>query len=238
MAKPPKPNPSDVIAISDVHGQIGALRKFVSWVKGSGAEIICCGDMIDRAKQPGDDLKVLRLFKDMNENPEKYGIKGCVCLIGNHELLLLNTVDGYGSMDWVRNGGDYENLPKLAKYAPWLRSLPCYTERGDTFFSHSGCFPGIHPEEYMASEGLREEFVWNRGSFLKKGPQFEKWAPHLSQAVFGHTPRGSQPYEVKDAICIDTACFHTGKLTAFNVTVDEWYQFASPVPKKKGQSQN
>ena len=238
MKQPPKPAPGDVVCCSDVHGQIGAFRKLVSWVKGSGAELLILGDLIDRAKQPGDDLKVLRLAKAMCETPEKYGIANCTALLGNHEHMLLNTVDGYGAADWVRNGGDYRNLDKLAKFAPWLRSLPYYTERGDTFFSHAGCFPGIDPAEYMVSESLREEFVWNRGSFLKKGPQFEKWAPHLTQAVFGHTPRGSQPYEVKDALCIDTACFHTGKLTAFNVTVDEWYQFTSPVPKKKGQSQN
>lgn len=228
MKQPPKPAPGDVIAISDIHGQIGALRKFVAWVKNSGAKVFILGDMIDRAKQPGDDLKVLRLVKALCEDPKKYGILNCTSLIGNHEMMLLNAVDGYGMGDWVYNGGDVANFDKLAKFAPWIRSLPYYATSGETFFSHAGCFPGIDPGEYMASHELREEFVWNRGSFLKKGPQFEKWAPHLKQAVFGHTPRGSQPYEVKDALCIDTACFLTGKLTAFNVTQDEWYQFRAP----------
>ena len=227
MSKNPKPSPGDVVAISDVHGQIGALRKFVNWVKGSGAEIVSCGDMCDRAKQPGDDLKVLRLFKNMNENPEKYGIKGCVCLTGNHELLLLSAIEGYGATDWIRNGGDCSNLDKLAKFAPWLSTLPYYTERGETFFSHAGCFPGIHPEKYMASETLKEEFVWNRGSFLKEGPQFKKWAPHLKKAVFGHTPRGPEPWETKDGLCIDTACFHFGTLTAYNATQDTFVSFKS-----------
>lgn len=226
MSKPAKPSPGDVIAISDVHGQIDLLRKAVSWIKGSGAELIVMGDMIDRAKQPGDDVKVLRLVKAMCETPEKYGIAGCTALIGNHEMMLLNTVDGYGATDWVRNGGDYENLDKLAKFAPWLRSLPYFTTRNEVFFSHAGCYPGIDPQEYMASHSLREQFVWNRGAFLKKGPCFKEWDPRLKLAVFGHTPRSSKPYAVPDGLCIDTCAYQTGRLTAFNATTDQYFQFA------------
>lgn len=223
--KPAKPAPGSWVAISDIHGSILQFRKFVRWVKGSGANVVICGDMIDRAKVPGDDVKVLRAIKAMCESPEEYGLESCTALIGNHELLLLNTLDGYGAADWVRNGGDYENLNKLAKFEGWLRGLPYYVIEDGVLFSHAGTFPGHHPKEYMDTEYLKEQFVWNRGSFLKKGPCFKEWDPSLRLAVYGHTPQGSEPYFIPDGVCIDTGCFFTGTLTAYNVSADEFVRF-------------
>ena len=225
--QPAKPAPGHIVCLSDIHGSILQFRKFVRWVKGSGAKLILLGDYVDRGKNSGDCEKVLKLVKALQETPEKYGIESCVPILGNHEILALGAFEGNSAAmrDWVMNGGDIANIDKLRKFEPWLRGLPYYVIEDGVLFSHAGTFPGHHPEEYMGTEYLREQFVWNRGSMLKKGPCFGDWDPTLKLAVMGHTPQGSEPYFGPDFVCIDTGCFFTGVLTAYDVTADRFVRF-------------
>ena len=225
--KPAKPAPGHIVCLSDIHGSILQFRKFVRWVKGSGAKLILLGDYVDRGKNSGDCEKVLKLVKALQETPEKYGIESCVPILGNHEILALGAFEGNPAAmrDWVMNGGDIANIYKLRKFEPWLRGLPYYVIEDGVLFSHAGTFPSHHPEEYMGSESLKEAFVWNRGSFLKKGPCFKEWDSSLRLAVMGHTPQGSEPYFGPDFVCIDTGCFFTGVLTAYDVTADRFVRF-------------
>jgi hypothetical protein len=93
-------------------------------------------------------------------------------------------------------------------------------------FSHAGCYPGENPQKYMATNYLREQFVWMREPFLTRGPQFANWNPSLKKIVFGHTPQSALPYRVPNGICIDTAAFQTGTLTSYNSTQDYYKQFS------------
>lgn len=215
-------NEGDVIAVGDIHGCARLFYQFLDWVRGSSARVILLGDLIDRGE---DDLSVLNKTRDLLQDPESWGLESFAVLRGNHEQMFLNAIDGYGMGDWIRNGGDYENLHLLIKHEDWIRELPYYVTVGDTMFSHAGCYPGEDPALSMNSHTRREEFIWIRQPFLSEGPQFEKWNPNLKKIVFGHTPRSPLPYRVPNGICIDTGAFRTGTLTAYNSTQDTFIQF-------------
>jgi hypothetical protein len=220
-------NPGDTIALGDVHGQVPQFVQFIDWVQDSGARVIFLADLIDRAKNPGDDLVILDTVEDMILDPAFWGIESCISLIGNHESLMLNAIDGHGMRDWVHNGGDWENLNSLSRHAEWIRKLPYYVTVGNTLFSHSGGIYGEDPQKFMHTEDLREEFVWSR-SAPKKGSGLEKWSKTLTKSVFGHSPgQDGEPYRVGDAICVDSGCFFSGVLTAYNSTQDTIMQFSN-----------
>lgn len=216
--------PDSTIALGDVHGQIELLEQFVEWVRGSDARVIFLGDLIDRAKNPGDDLKVLELVRQLCESPEDFGLASCTTLIGNHETMMLNALEGHGFSDWVRNGGDYDNTENFREHVSWLRSLPYYVVTGDTLFTHSGGFYGEDPQNYLHSVTNREGLVWSREA-ARKGSGLEKWSSTLKKSVFGHSPNSAMPYSVGDAICIDTCAYHFGVLTAYNSTYNTFHSF-------------
>jgi len=217
-----KINPGDVIAVGDIHGMAQLYFRFLDWVKDTGARVILLGDLIDRG---GQDEAVLLRTRQLLENPDLLGLETFTVLKGNHEQMFINAVDGWGLSDWVHNGGDYENFELLAEHAGWLRQLPYYVTVGDTMFTHAGTPPGRNPQDWMATEYLRETFLWQREPFLSTGPQFEQWTPHLKKIVFGHTPKNSLPYRIPNGICIDTAAYHTRVLTAYNNTQETIMQF-------------
>ena len=212
----------DVIAVGDIHGMARLYIQFLNWVYQSGASVVLLGDLIDRGE---DDVTVLNRTYDLLQDPFGWGLEGFSVVRGNHEQMFLNVVDGYGWSDWVKNGGAWEDYENLKKHAHWIQELPYYVTIGETLFSHAGVIPGENPVESLKSHTLREKFLWNRGTFLKVGPQFEQWNPHLKKVVFGHTPESALPYFVKNGVCIDTAAYQTGVLTAYNVTQDTYKQF-------------
>ena len=216
--------PDSTLALGDVHGQIELLEQFVEWVRDSDARVIFLGDLIDRAKNPGDDLKVLELVRQMCESPEDFGLASCTSLLGNHEILMLNALEGYGLRDWANNGGDLANIVNMESYAEWLRSLPYYVTVGDTLFTHSGGAYGKNPADYMYSYSNREAFVWSRTA-PQKGSGLAKWSQTLKKSVFGHTPRSAMPYRVGDSICVDTGAFATGTLTSYNSRYNTFMSF-------------
>ena len=238
-------NPGDVIALGDVHGQTELFEQFLSWVEDSRARVILLGDLVDRAKNPGDDLKVLSRVQELYNKPENSGLSSFTVIQGNHERFLINAIDGYGYSDWVRNGGDWENLADMVKYRDFLDSLPYYLIIDDTLFSHAGVPVGRNPEVMMGTPTLREQFVWQREPFLTLGPQLEKWTTVLKKVVHGHTPtyfeKGVEGFEKEQKVCtpvvkkdrvnIDTgACFVDGGcLTAYNVTQNTFKQFLHTV---------
>lgn len=207
--------PDSTLALGDVHGQIELLEQFVEWVRNSDARVIFLGDLIDRAKNPGDDLRVLELVRQMCESPGDFGLASCTSLLGNHEILFLNALDGYGYRDWISNGGSSADMDDMKEYVTWLRSLPYYVTVGDTLFTHSGGVYGKDPADFMNSCTNREGFVWSRIAPMR-GAGLSKWSQTLKRSVFGHTPKSAMPYYAGDSICIDTGSYVTGTLTAYN----------------------
>ena len=215
----------DVLACGDIHGCYDQFAQFLDWVKGSGARVILLGDLLDRGP---NDLGVLEIVRDLIQDPDSWGLESFISLRGNHETIFLNAVDGFGWTDWVRNGGDWENFEKLKPHAEWLRELPYFAKVGNTLFTHSGGIYGENPQKFMHSETLREEFVWSRHA-SRNGSGLVLWSNTLTRSVFGHTPRkDGKPYEVGNSICVDSGCYFSGVLTAYNSTQHTFKSFTLP----------
>jgi serine/threonine protein phosphatase 1 len=218
--------PGDIIALSDIHGCYDLYELFLDHVKYSGATVILLGDMIDRARTPGDDIRVLNKTRDLLFDPESWGLQAFYALRGNHEKLFLDAADGYGVGLWEQNGGNVEELDNMAYHQDWINQLPIYITVGETMFVHAGIYPGHNPAEAIA-DGKADNLVWMREPFLTCGPKFYAWSDNLKQIVFGHTPlQAPMPYRIPHGVCIDTGAYFTGVLTSYNVTRDVFWQYS------------
>jgi len=220
----------DVVAVGDIHGRFDLYELFLDHVKGSGATVILLGDMIDRARTPGDDMRVLNKTRDLLLDPESWGLQSFYVLRGNHEKMFMDAVDGYGVGLWAQNGGDYQNLDNLAYHEDWISQLPIYMTVGETMFVHAGIYPGHNPAEAIA-DGEADELVWMREPFLTCGPQLKKWTNKIKRVVHGHTPyfendlMGQVNVSQKgDRIGIDSGAYFTNVLTSYNATRNTFTQ--------------
>jgi serine/threonine protein phosphatase 1 len=203
-----------VVAIGDVHGCASLLREVVWPHLGSGAELILLGDLIDRSPEAEGDRQVIELVRELQANPEAYGLAGVTVLRGNHEQMLLNALaeeePGEATELWEWNGGDPELLPVAREHQAWLESLPLTAQRGNYLFVHAGVRPGVPLEQQRA-----EDLLWIRGPFLNRHHGLP------CTVVHGHTFQSDyritqQPHRIG----IDTGAFVSGRLTA--LPLDPW----------------
>ena len=68
--------PPGLVAIGDVHGCAELLEAELQKHRGSGAELILLGDLIDRAPEPGGDRKVLETVMRSKKPPKPGGWPG------------------------------------------------------------------------------------------------------------------------------------------------------------------
>jgi serine/threonine protein phosphatase 1 len=222
--------PGDVIAVGDIHARYDLLEKFIERVKGSLAVVIFLGDILDRG---GEDLAVVNKIRHMTENPDDYGLSNVFCLMGNHEKMFVDAVQGSGTefILWTQNGGNFEQFGELQEHVNWFDELPIYMTVGETMFIHAGIIPSKDPFDSI-NKGQTDRILWMRSPFLECGPEFDKWNPSLNKIVFGHTPsEDAKPYTIPGGgICIDTGAFYSNVLTAYNDTQNTFYQFTLDEP--------
>ncbi len=210
--------------IGDIHGRADLLHRIVTDLCELPVEgpMICVGDYIDR----GDDSKdVLDMLHALCTEPNS----DFVCLMGNHEALLLDFLDdpvASGKM-WLRNGG----LQTLASYGlsavgadkdpvrlhelraglaeamgtdlqVWLRDLPLSWQSGNVFVSHAGAAPRV-PLDAQTEQAL----MWGGSEHYATPRADGHWVIH------GHVTV-SEPGAQDGRIAIDTGAYATGVLTA------------------------
>lgn len=218
--------PYDLLAVGDLHGRIDLLTELVEGLRDTQVELLFLGDVIDRAKNPGDDLKILDTIKNLREHPEEYGLSSVECLMGNHEDMFVQAtrvIDGSGFQGmrefdlWERNGGDGGKIREMAHHAEWVRDLPLYLLRDRTLFVHAGVFPNVPLQDQE-----KEDLVWIRDEFLNA--EYIN-VPGVSRVIHGHTPNFfGFPVVTHDRICLDTGAFATGALTVYNNRSGELFQ--------------
>lgn len=175
-----------IFVISDIHGELDLFTQLLAKVEYDAQtdKLILLGDYIDRGS---DSKDVLEKVIDLQED-------GAIALRGNHEDMLLSTVQGdeKWSEIWLRNGGietleSYgvtasETEPIFPEDETWQRhlrfieSLDYYYETEDTIFVHAGVDPRAKLEDTPASV-----LAWIREDF---------YATYDGEktVVFGHTP--------------------------------------------------
>jgi len=195
------------VAVGDVHGCYDLLCTEMRQYYDSGEEIIFLGDLIDRASQPGGDSAVISYIKNMQENPDMYGLSNVVVLKGNHEQMLIDAVkEGTQSRAyalWEYNGGDPTFYHEVRGHMEWFKNLPTYAIRGNYLFVHAGVVPGL-----AFSEQTAENMRWIREPFLSCE---DHGLPYT--VVHGHTPTKSCQVEYgAKQINVDTGSFFSGVL--------------------------
>ena len=197
-----------IIAIGDIHGcyqEFADLLERVALEKDD--QLILLGDLVNRGP---DSNKVIDLAK----------ANRALCLLGNHELRLLN----------FRNSGDTAILKEtdVATYEKlrpddwtYLAAMPLthYIEELNTVFVHGGFLPNEPWQKQPAHVVTRIQVIDADGRPRKRAEceDCPAWADLWTGppfVVYGHTPR-SEIYKLKWSVGIDTACAMGGYLTAF-----------------------
>ena len=201
--------------ISDIHGCYDEFMALLEQIQFNPLSdtIYILGDVIDRGVKPIDSLRFIIETKSIH------------MLMGNHEQLMLDYLDGKDRLTWLFNG--YKNtlsqLKKLTrserdKIISYLRSCPFYetiTTNGKQYFlSHAGLDVSL-PFSRQSHDAL----IWSRKGF------YENKAMAEYICIFGHTPTPNlhedhhlcsvwYDTQYNDKICIDCGCVYGGALSA------------------------
>jgi serine/threonine protein phosphatase 1 len=207
-------SPATVVAIGDVHGCADLLEQTLAPHLGSGAELIFLGDLIDRSPDRDGDRRVVERVRQLQEQPDAYGLAGVTVLRGNHEQMLLDALHEPDAGDatelWEWNGGDRNFLPAARDHQDWLETLPLTAIRGDYLFVHAGVRPAVPFEEQQA-----DDLLWIRRPFLTRNHGL----PYT--VVHGHTFRSDYSItRLPHRIGIDTGAFLSGRLTALPLVLE------------------
>jgi serine/threonine protein phosphatase 1 len=218
-----------VYAIGDVHGCLEALLA-LEHVIAADAEtlpgrkvIIMLGDYVDRGPSSAQVIDHLLA-------PPPAGFER-ICLAGNHEVLMLDYIDGRLTLgEWMPMGAgptlasygvDHERLSHVygsarqvdelirkaipAEHVAFLRSLPILVEAPRYIFVHAGLRPGIEMERQSD-----DDLVFIRNTFYERAHVMKKYVVH------GHTPVAEATRE-GPRVNIDTGAYYSGRLTALRV---------------------
>lgn len=197
-----------LIAIGDIHGCYYSLVNLINKlnINKETDTLVFTGDYIDRGKNSFEVLSYLqKLQKEMN----------CICLLGNHEDIMLDALDSNDKQLWKCNGGTktiknyHRNNKPLKTHYNWLKSLPLYYETDKYIFCHAGL-----PKTKL-EDNDKDDMLWDIDWI------FDKVEPNEKQVIFGHYQNEKVFYSLNGNIGIDTGCYFGGKLSALIITDDK-----------------
>lgn len=206
-----------LIAIGDVHGCGHALQVLVDEIAPTANDqIVFLGDLIDQGR---DTCAVLDLIIELR--------KQCSVILiqGNHEEMMLSAQETEGALRYWENCGGVSTLNSyrfgaLLKDVPpkhWELLATCqpFHETEKFILTHANYRPDL-PMDQQESYQLRWALF---------EPEFMQ--PHFSgkTVVVGHTEqKNSEILDLGFAICIDTACWRHGWLTAVELNSGKVWQ--------------
>jgi serine/threonine protein phosphatase 1 len=209
-------NAALTFAIGDVHGCIAKLddlmRCCADYAGARPHRFVMLGDYIDRG--PDSRSVVGRLRRLCEQRPGDI-----VCLMGNHEDMLLSAVDNPSDVTlWINNGGGatlksygvntLADLP--ADDIAWIRNLRLCHDDGLRFFVHAGIDPAVPLDQQD-----KAIMLWTR-----------RHAPDTFDPgrfiVHGHTPlHSARPKQHPHRLNLDTGAVYGGPLSAAAFTADQ-----------------
>lgn len=189
-------------AVGDVHGRFDLLDQAICDINhdraGEPAVAVFLGDYIDRG--PDSRAVIDRLIANDAAGLTK------VCLMGNHEAMMLQALaqGGQALANWLGQGGEATCRSYLGHFPPahlaWLGALPLSYETTHHIFVHAGIRPGVD-----LSEQRRTDLLWIRRAFLDAQECFVKHVVH------GHSPEirhDLSPFRTN----LDGLAWQTGRL--------------------------
>lgn len=190
------------IVIGDIHGCYNTFRKLLrtmgydEWLD----RLIVLGDYVDRGKYSKEVLGYLIALQD------KVGEESCVCLIGNHEEMILEYADG--QKKWLFDKDCYAQLSKndeLNKYLEWFRSLPVYFEEEKYVCVHGGMVNAVY------ESNTRDSMLWTYiNDYIYLGKKI---------LICGHTPM-QYVYMNNKVVGVDTGCVFGKQLSGVIINSD------------------
>ena len=209
-----------LFAIGDIHGCVDKMDAMMSRININPERdtLVLIGDYIDRGP---DSRKVVDSIISIRKK-----IKHVVCLLGNHEQMLLDYhLHRKNEEMFLMNGGNVTafsygltrtdagvimDIPQT--HIDFFSSLHLFYETDKFIFVHAGLKPGV-----PLAQQKQIDLLWIREEFINTDQPLEK------TVVFGHTPFVS-PLVGKDRIGIDTGAVFGGKLTCVELTEMKFYQ--------------
>ncbi|MEM9827712.1 MAG: metallophosphoesterase family protein [Planctomycetota bacterium] len=206
-----------IFAIGDIHGCSIALRALLEAINPQPSDlIVTLGDYVDRGP---DSRGVIKTLIELGQRTQTVGI------LGNHEEMMLNVINGEADHhSWLRFGGvdtlesyqfdgDLDFLP--ADHIAFFNGLGDYFEYENFFFTHASY------DEETALE-FQDPTLLRWSSLNSSHP-----GPHQSGkiAVVGHT--ANTDGEIIDhghLIRMDTYCYGGGWLSAMELRTREVIQ--------------
>lgn len=206
---------SRLIAIGDIHGCSTALQNLLALVAPQPDDkLVFLGDYVDRGPDSAGVLDQLVGLLDRCE---------VVPLLGNHELMLLQSLTNRETFEFWKAcggnetlasyGGTLDNLP--FEHLVFLRGLRPYYETPQFLFVHAN-----YDENLPLNQTSEERLLWEH---VKSNPP----GRHCSgkTVIVGHTPQAKgEVLDLGHLICLDTYCFGGGWLTAMDVETRETWQ--------------
>lgn len=221
-------NPTNLIAVGDVHGMAQTLELLLNDLEGrfrpSESIFVFLGDLIDRGPDSRSTIDmVLRILA-------RY--PGSVFVMGNHDEYLLNmsllslasdearawsllggmdTLQSYGFKadgDLVDTGKEFNRT--FPEHVSLLKNAVTHFETERHFFAHAG----VDPATPLGNQDVHD-LRWIRTKFLMHTGHLEK------RIVHGHSITPTELPEVHvNRIAIDTGSHRTGRISAATFTHD------------------
>ncbi len=200
-----------IFIIGDVHGCSEMLKRLVEkigWDPGKD-RLIFVGDYIDRGENSKGVVDFIVSLQEISPD--------VTCLIGNHETLFLDYLNGVDRKLFLLNGGmntlesyefhKIENEDNLLppSHKKFFNSLESMVELQGYYVVHAGFKPGVPIEKQTL-----EDMVWIRDSFIYSEHDFGK------KVIFGHTPF-YEPFIMDNKIGIDTGAVYGNRLTCLEL---------------------
>jgi len=204
-----------ILAIGDIHGCDRAFETLLEEVDIQPEDtVVVLGDVVDRG--PGTKQVLDRLL-DLQRRCN------LIFIMGNHEEMFLDAMEGGNYSDlWRHNGGqealdsygfDFDDVPP--EHVEFMRSGLNYFETPRDIFVHANLFPDI-PLHQQPGEAIR----WTRLTAMEP-----PW-PTGQRVICGHTPQMSgDPLVFPGWIGIDTMAYNDyGWLTCLDTGTNIIYQ--------------
>ncbi len=206
-----------IFVIGDIHGSIDMLKRLmdiIPWRMDKDL-LIFLGDYIDRGSHGKEVVDYILMLKKDSDYIR--------CILGNHDAMFIDYLNGKNIDQYLNNGGDatllsyginnpqegYNLVPK--DHVRFFKSLEPYIELENYYFVHAGFRPGVKIKEQKL-----EDMLWIRNGFIDSKYDFGK------KVIFGHTPL-DKPLIMKNKIGIDTGAVYGEKLTCLELPERKFY---------------
>lgn len=208
---------SRVIAVGDIHGCAAAFDQLLALIQPKPDDtLVVLGDCVDRGP---DSFRVIQRLLELRESCH------LVTILGNHEEMMLNYVDGRPQPDnWLLCGGastlqSYQRVTGswtvLREHLDFIRTWGDYFVTEDHFFVHAA----YHPEQAFAEQRWQH---WRWHAIRYEVPEAHRSG---KTAIVGHTSQTSgEILDVGHLVCIDTCCWSGGWLTGLDVSTGQVWQ--------------